>query len=224
VIQDFVKNPDPPGLIDPQVARTRNAMYYACLMQMDDRLGAILQAIRDLGLERDTIVIYCADHGCMAGDKGLWLKFVMYERSASVPLMFRVPGIDTGGQRCGSLASLVQVLPTLAELCGVPLDSQLDGESLVPLIRDPGRILDSTVYAEFNVGTPRANHMVRRGDFKYVRHRADIGQLYDLRRDPWEMRNLALSPGHEDLITEFQAQIEKIYPPSGTYRSTTSNA
>ena len=83
-------------------------------------LGQVLTALRELDLEKDTIVLYTADHGEMLGEHGLWQKFVFYEPSVGVPLIVRVPGITPAGARSQTPVSLVQVLPTLLDLCGLP--------------------------------------------------------------------------------------------------------
>jgi choline-sulfatase len=203
------KSPLTPELLDPAQARIRIAMYYANLMQMDDRLGAVLQSLRELHLEKDTIVIYTSDHGEMAGDKGLWLKFVMYEGSVGVPLMFRVPGLTAANRRCATVVSTVQMLATITGLCGLPTPSGLDGGSLVPNLREPERTLDTRVFAEIGRGGQGAKHMLRHGDFKYV-HNPDMDQLYDLRQDPKEMTNLALSPRYKDKVAGMKAELYRV--------------
>ena len=223
-IQNLVRNsPHTPELLDPAQARIRVAMYYANLMQADDRMGTVLATLRELELENNTIVLYLADHGDMAGDKGLWLKFLMYENSVGVPLMFRVPGMTRAGARCATLASLVQVLPTLAELCGVDVPSALDGKSLVRSLRDPAARVDSAVYAEHMLGAPAAMQMLRRGDYKYVYNRGDIEQLYHMRRDPDEMTNLALQPGYKETAARLKEEMCAILDPAAKLPPGTSH-
>lgn len=224
-IRDSVlKSPFTPELLDPANARKRIGLYYANLMQADDRIGAVLATLRELNLENDTIVLYLADHGEMAGDKGLWLKFIMYEGSAGVPLMFRVPGLTRVGGRCATVASLVQVLPTLAELCGLDIPSNLDGKSLVPNLRDPARRMDTMAYAEINLDGPGSKQMIRRGDFKYVYNGNDMEQLYDLRQDPREMTNLAPGAGHRQTAQKLKAELLGIYEPRRKRACATTSA
>jgi choline-sulfatase len=189
-------------------------MYYANLMQADDRIGTVLATLRELGLEDSTIVLYLADHGDMAGDKGLWLKFLMYENSVGVPLMFRVPGMTRAGSRCTTPASLVQVLPTLAELCGVDVPAGLDGRSLVRNLRDPDEKVDAAVYAEHMLGANGAIQMLRRGDHKYVYNHGDMEQLYDMRRDAEEMNNLALRAEYKETAARLKAEMCSILDPA----------
>jgi choline-sulfatase len=214
-VQNAVRqSPHTPELLGPAQARIRIAMYYANLMQADDRMGTVLATLRELGLEQNTIVLYLSDHGDMVGDKGLWLKFQMYENSVGVPLMFHVPGITRGGSRCATVASLVRVLPTLAELCGLDVPSTLDGKSLVPNLKNPEERIDSAAYAEFGLGAGDGMQMIRHGDFKYVYNYKDIEQLYDLPRDPQGMTNLALLPGHKETARRLKQELFKIFDPS----------
>lgn len=188
-------------------------MYYANLMQADDRIGTVLRTLHELGIADDTIIAYTTDHGDMVGDKGLWLKFQMYENSVGIPLMFRVPGV-THGERCANIASMVQMLPTLAELCGLETPAHLDGSSLVSSIGSPGEKRDWFAYSEFGLSTPNGMQMFRRGDYKYVYNKNDIEQLYDMQRDPEEMTNLALQPAFKETAARLRGEMSKILDPT----------
>jgi choline-sulfatase len=177
---------------NPGNVKRHIAMYYANLAQMDDNIGVMLKALRDLGLEDDTIVMYTTDHGEMLGEHGLWQKMMFYEPSVGVPLMFRVPGMTTPGSRCRTPVSQVSVAATLLELAGVPNPGGLDGESLMRDLREPQQLRDTTIYAEYALKSPRAKGMIRQGDFKYCYYTNDLSELYNLRDDPKEMNNLAL--------------------------------
>jgi choline-sulfatase len=184
-----------PELRESSQARKRMAYYYASLAQMDDCAGQVLSALKRLGLDQNTIVIYTSDHGEMLGDLGLWNKFQFYEGSCGVPLLARLPG--TSPALCEQPVSLISLKQTLAELCGVPDLGPSDGASFASLVRNPasGR-QDVPIFAEFNVGQPRAKYMIRRGDYKYTHWTHDIDELYNLREDPQETRNLAPDPAH----------------------------
>jgi choline-sulfatase len=201
-----------PELRDPAQARQRIAMYYANLAQMDDAMGKVLGALRELDLEKDTIVVYTSDHGEMLGDHGLWHKFQFYEGSCGVPLIVRAPGVTESGSTCAAPVSLVELLPTLAELCGVALPA-LDGKSLVPQLRNPRELRDQPVFSEFNLQTPRAKYMIRRGDYKYTFRVNDMAELYDLRSDPDEMNNLALKPEDRARVEALKNELFAWYRP-----------
>jgi choline-sulfatase len=207
------KNGPTPEVENAAHARERMAYYYANLAQMDDCLGKVLAALRDLDLERDTIIFYTADHGEMLGEHGLWQKFVFYEPSVGVPLIVRVPGVTAADARSQTSVSLVQVLPTILELCGISAPSNLDGGSFVQDLGEPGRQRDTTVYAEYNLGTKRAKYMIRRGDWKYNHYMSDTPELYDLRRDPWEMQNLASVMEYRTKLEEMKAQLFAWHQP-----------
>jgi choline-sulfatase len=202
-----------PEMRDPAQARQRIAMYYANLAQMDDAMGKVLAALRELDLEKDTVVVYTSDHGEMLGDHGLWAKFEFYEPSCGVPLMVRAPGVTKAGAQCAVPVSQVELLPTLGELCGVDVP-QLDGKNLVPQLRDAAARRDDAVFAEFNLQTPRAKYMIRRGDYKYTfRANGDVPELYDLRSDPAEMDNLALKSAARGRVEELKGELFSWYRP-----------
>ncbi len=196
-----------PELKDPAAVRQRIAMYYGNLAQMDDCIGQVLAALRDLGLDKDTIVLYTSDHGEMLGEHGLWHKFVFYEPSVGVPLSFSVPGVTRAGATCATPVSLVQLLPTLLELCGLSAPSGMDGESLTPLLREPDRGKDTTVYSEFALRSRNAKAMIRRGDWKYCHYLNDTPELYNLRQDPQEMDNLAGEARYKDKVDEMRERL-----------------
>lgn len=212
------RNAPTPELADPEKAKRHIAFYYASLAQMDDCLGRVLNALRELDLEKDTIVLYTSDHGEMLGEHGLWQKFVFYEPSVGVPLIVRSPGVIREGARSKTPVSLVQVVPTLLELCGLPAVSGLDAPSFTADLREPSRTRDTTVYAEYNLRNPRAKYMIRRGDFKYNYYVNDIAELYNLREDPKEMRNLALEPASARKVEQMKAELFAWHKPEESHQ------
>ncbi len=202
-----------PELRDPESAKIRIAMYYAQLAQTDDCIGKVLNALRELGLEDDTIVLYTADHGEMLGRHGLWGKFVFYQPSVGVPLIFRAPRLTPRNVHCQTPVSLVQLVPTLLELCQVPIPDGLDGQSFVPNLRAPQTTLEPMIFAEYDIHTPRPRLMIRQGDYKYCYYVDDVAELYNLRSDPREMKNLALSPQYRQKVEEMKARLFAWYRP-----------
>ena len=196
-----------PELKDPPMARLRRAMYYANLAFMDERAGEILRTLDELGLTQDTIVLYSSDHGEMLGEHNLWAKFVFYEPSVGVPLILRVPGLVQQSEVSHTPVSLVQLLATLCELCGVATPSGLDSESFVPLLHEPSARKDTSVFSEYNLNTPNAKSMIRRGDWKYCYYINDTPELYNLRDDPDELNNLAQSSEYREKHEELKARL-----------------
>jgi choline-sulfatase len=186
---------DAAALSDDQVRHARHA-YFAAISYVDERIGEVLGALREAGLEDDTLVVFTADHGEMLGERGLWYKMAFFEDSARVPLVVRGPaGLVRAGTRVAAPVSQLDLLPTLLELCGVVSDealADLDGVSLASLLGDAGAGRDAPVVAEYLAeGVTAPAVMVRAGALKYVRCPGDPDQLYDLDADPRELRNLA---------------------------------
>ena len=200
--------------MDPARARVHMAMYYANLAHADDALGQVLKALHDLDLEDDTIVIYASDHGEMLGEHGLWQKFQFYDPSCGVPLMFRVPGLTEAGARSDVPVSLVQLLPTLCELCGLTPPQKHDGDSMVDLIRQPSLKKQTKVYSEYDLQTPNAKYMMRSGDYKYSFWVNDMPELYHMRDDPKEMRNLAILREHKSRVEDLKAELLAWHRPA----------
>jgi choline-sulfatase len=211
--ESIESNRPTPELQDAAQARLRIALYYANLAQMDSALGQVLNGLRELDLENDTIVLYTSDHGEMLGEHGLWQKFVFYEPSVGVPLIFRVPGLTGTNAASKTPVSLVQILPTLTDLCGIPAPPGLDGGSMSPDLRHPQDTRDTTVFSEYNLRNPHAKYMIRRGRFKFNYYVNDIAELYDLEADSREMRNLALQAEHRGKVEELKAQLFAWYKP-----------
>lgn len=196
-----------PEVLAPEMAKARIALYYANLAQADDCIGRVMQELHDLGLEEDTIVFYTADHGEMLGTHGLWQKDVFYDPSAGVPLIVRAPGVTPKNAVCKTPVSLVQVFQTLTDLCGLPARPGLDGSSFAGVLRSPQETRDAEIFAELDLHSPRAGYMIRAGNFKYCYYVNDTPELYDLRADPDEMKNLAQLPEYKRQAQEMQSRL-----------------
>jgi choline-sulfatase len=203
---------DDEPLTDAQIRRARHA-YFAAISYVDDRIGQVLLALRESGLEDDTIVAFTADHGEMLGERGLWFKMAFFEDAARVPLVIRLPrGLARAGARIADPVSLLDLAPTLIELAGLdpPAAGETDGTSLAPLLRgDGGR--DAPVLAEYLAeGVTAPAVMVRRGRHKYIRCPGDPDLLYDLAADPREMHDLAAAPGagSADDLAALRAEVD----------------
>lgn len=194
-------------------AKRRIALYYGNLAQTDDCVGKVLTALKELRLDQNTIVLYTADHGDMLSAHGLWDKYVFYEPSVGVPLIFRVPGVTPENARCENLVSLVQVFATLTELCGVPMPAGLDGASFAADLRNPEAQRENTIFAEHALPGQNSGFMIREGNFKYCYYLNDMPELYDLDTDPDEMKNLALLPQYKSKVAEMKTRLFAWYRP-----------
>ena len=197
---------------EAQVRRARHA-YFASISYVDERIGAVLGALRESGLEDDTIVLFTADHGEMLGERGLWYKMAFFEQATRVPLIVRAPRRFRAGARVAQPVSLLDVAPTLLELTGHPAAAEasagMDGTSLAPLLRRE-RIRHDAVVAEYLAeGVTAPAVMIRRGALKYVWCEGDPELLYDLDADPREVRNLAATPEGAEPSGELCAEVAR---------------
>ena len=164
--------------------------YLASISYADAMLGRLLDALEASPYARNTVVVLWSDHGWQLGEKRHWRKFALWDNVARCPLFIRDPNGTNAGQRCDRVTSLIDLYPTLLELCGLPARKDLDGRSLVPLLHDPKATWDHpalTSYdiTEFAVSTER---------WRYIRYLDDTEELYDLQNDPEEWHNLAERP------------------------------
>jgi arylsulfatase A-like enzyme len=169
--------------------------YYACISSIDHQIGRILQTLRELKEFENTIIIFSSDHGLAIGSHGLFGKQNLYEHSMRSPLIFTGPGIPHG--RSEALAYLFDIFPTACELAGVAAPDGLDGKSLAPVIRGEQAAVRETVMLAYMKG----QRAVRRGEWKLIRYpQVNYTQLFNLRDDPHELKNLADDPTHAEKL------------------------
>jgi uncharacterized sulfatase len=170
------------------------AAYYACVSFIDAQVGLILDAMDELALWDRTVVVLVSDHGFHLGDHGLWGKLTNFERSARVPLVIAPPRSRQAGSTTRSIVELIDLYPTLVQLCGSEAPGELEGSSLVPLLENPrassGRSAYTTTIHQGVLG-----RSVRTERWRYTEWGdGQAGELYDHDADPGEYRNLAADP------------------------------
>jgi len=194
---------------EAQVRAARRA-YYGAVSYVDDQIGVLLASLADAGFADDTVVLLLADHGDMLGERGLWYKMSFFEPACRIPLIVHAPG-RFAARRVADSASLVDILPTLCELAGVDPTSfatPLDGSSLAPQLA--GRAGRDEVIGEYLAeGAIAPLVMIKRGRYKFVHSPADPDQLYDLKEDPDERRNLASDFTHAARVREFLTEVAR---------------
>ncbi|MBM4044098.1 MAG: DUF4976 domain-containing protein [Planctomycetes bacterium] len=195
--------------------REMKAAYYATIEHIDAELGRLLGWLDETRQRENTLIILTSDHGDMGGDHGLFQKGpYLYDPAVRVPLIFSLPGTLPTGLRSDALVELVDIVPTIHELLGLPIPPRVQGKSLLPLLtgqRSPAEHRDG-VYAEYYNSNPwRTVHglapvyatMWRDRRFKIVvRHGEKLGELYDLDRDPDEFENRWADPSYADVRFE----------------------
>ncbi|MCL4402805.1 MAG: sulfatase-like hydrolase/transferase [Acidobacteria bacterium] len=194
-------------LTGPQIRKARE-IYYGMVTYMDGLVGEVLKKVDELGLRENTIILYTADHGEMAGEHGLWYKNSFYEGSVHVPFVWSFPKAIRQGARIDAPVMNMDIFPTLCDLCGVPKPQSLEGRSLLPLMKGTEDGKDRYAMAE-NFRAGFAGRMIRQGQWKYCYFHKDREQLFDLRNDPEESENLVNRPEHREMIAALKARILK---------------
>jgi choline-sulfatase len=180
---------------EEEIRRCR-AAYYGLVTHLDERIGRLLEAISTPAVRENTVVMYTSDHGEFIGEHGLWWKNDFYEQSSRVPLIVSWPRHFAAGCRYGGAVSLLDVTRTLIDLAGAPHPGDLDGDSLLGVLRDPGGAAwKDEAYGEYyGHSTNRAQRMLRAGRWKLCYYHGEPVELYDLENDPGEFENLAGRP------------------------------
>ena len=172
--------------------------YLASISYVDALVGRLIQALDNSPHAANTIIVFWSDHGWHLGEKSHWHKTTLWEESTRVPFIIAAPHVGRPGQRCRRPASLVDLYPTLIDLCNLPPKKNLDGLSLLPWIKDPSTPRQRPAVTTRGYG----NHAVRDERWRYIRYANFHGggeELYDHRTDPHEWHTLADDPRHEKL-------------------------
>ncbi len=179
----------------PQLAREAIAGYYAATSFMDAELGRVIAAIDRMGLRENTVISFFGDHGFHLGEKGMWSKQTLFEPGARVPMIVSAPGLSAG-KGCGRTTELIDLYPTLAELCGLPAPKGIQGKSLKPLLENPAASWDKPAYTYQQRGSI-SGASVRTERYRYTEWDGGkaLAELYDYETDPLEQKNLASDRG-----------------------------
>lgn len=188
--------------------------YLASVTFVDAQIGKVLKALEDLNLEDETIVLFASDHGWHHGEHGLWQKMSLFEESARVPMMIRVPGAKGNGKASPRLVELIDLYPTAVDAAGFPVPEGLDGKSLKPLLQNPKAEWNRPAFTQVGSSSDRAGRSVRTEEWTYIEwNNGENGaQLYDRKRDIRELNNLAGDPKYAATVAEMKALLpqEKI--------------
>ena len=225
------------GVADDSVEDLYGVMgvYYGMVRFIDDALGQILDALEQLDLRDNTIVVFCSDHGDFIGEHRMQCKGgVFYDCLTRVPLIVSWPAQAPSNQPDGSMVNLIDVVPTLLQLQGLDVPRSMHGEPLPTVTDAPAR--DET-FSEYGAGGPAfrmtdleelpqpygrrtliqslqwreaegRRKMVRTRNWKYVHDpMGDLDELYDLVNDPWELENVAANPAHRDVMADMRLRL-----------------
>ncbi len=218
--------------LDEKLQREAVQAYFASITFMDQQVGKLLDALDRLKLRDNTIVVFHSDHGYHLGEHGLWQKQSLFEESARVPLIIAAPGTKTSCQASPRIAELVDVYPTLADLCGLKAPENLPGKSLQPLLAKPDAAWDKVAVTQVfrgggqggkaKAGAKKAESSAAPAGFKGYSLRSERyrytewdggkrgAELYDHESDPRELTNLADKPEMAEVVKELKGKLAEV--------------
>jgi len=206
--------------------RLRQA-YMACVSYVDRQIGRLLDELQRLQLDRSTVVVLWSDHGWHLGEHASWGKMTNFELDTRVPLLFSVPGVKPSRTR--SIVELIDLYPTLCDLCGLDQPTGLDGRSLVPALTGSSGLAAKPAFSQFTRFRKYMGRAIRTDRHRYVQwsRLADGAvtdrELYEHQTDPGETINLAGRPESAELVKELDARLPAKSPPldpAGTWVET----
>jgi arylsulfatase A-like enzyme len=191
--------------------------YYRLVAGIDICMGKILASLKEHGVDENTVIIYTSDHGHFLGEHGFDGKWLLYEESIHIPLIIYDPRHPVVAQSSDELALLIDMAPTMLELAGIAVPGYMQGESLLPQLKNPSESLREAFFMEhlYGHGPQPPTHIersegVRTRRWKYINYFEQQGpqaeELYDLEKDPLEMHNLAQNPEYAGQLKKLRAQ------------------
>ena len=205
--------------------------YLACVASVDEQIGRILDVVDQSPLKDNTIIVLTSDHGWGMGEKDYLYKNSLWQESTQVPLIVRAPGIARAGTVCGQPVSLIDLYPTLIDLCDLTGNTMkndkghpLDGHSMRPLLAapeagqwsGPDEALTTLYKWRTKYDPSRESYSLRSRDWRYIRYENGMEELYHTAVDPYEWNNLADKPEHAEQLTYFRERLQARLPRPGS--------
>ncbi|MFW6277456.1 MAG: sulfatase-like hydrolase/transferase, partial [Prolixibacteraceae bacterium] len=224
-VTDLAFTVHPPHYGEPEEMKKMKMSYLASVSFLDSQVGRLLQSLEDHGLMDNTIIVFFSDHGFHLGEHGQWHKFTLYEESTRVPLIIRVPEMTKPGTVSNQIVELVDLFPTLKELCGMPeQNQQLAGQSLMPLLKSlPESWKEKPAITQVRRGKDEKavmGYSIRTKNYRYNEWWTETetpelvaGELYDLEEDPEEEVNQADNSSYDDVQEELSKLLEAYREP-----------
>lgn len=195
--------------VTPELHKGLLEAYYASISYMDEQVGRVLKALDELGLRENTIVIFSSDHGYLLGHHHKFQKQHLFEESTRVPFILSVPWMTKShGHASNKITELVDLYPTLAELAGLTPPANLQGQSLLPLLKNPTTKEWSKDLA-FSISRS-GGESIRTSKWRFTHwgFGAKGEELYDLKNDPNEFTNLARDPNYSGRLNQLKARLK----------------
>jgi arylsulfatase A-like enzyme len=192
----------------PEDTKQQLAEYYGMISHLDNEIGRIMKSVEEKGVYENTIFVFAGDNGLALGQHGLFGKQSVYEHSIRVPLIFAGPGIPAGETR-DAYAYLLDIYPTLCDMLKIQTPDTVEGFSQLSVIKGEKKTVRETLYFGYTDKIRACkDNQYKLAEYVHNNHR--LLQLFDLKNDPWEMKNLASDPAFGDKIKEMTALLEKL--------------
>ncbi|MCP3691079.1 MAG: sulfatase [Planctomycetaceae bacterium] len=195
--------------VTPELHKGLLQAYYASVSYMDAQVGRVLDALEELGLADNTIVVFSSDHGYLLGEHHKFQKQHLFEESTRVPFIVSVPWLkNQHGKATSHITELIDLYPTLAELSGLQAPDGLQGQSMLPLLEDPASN-DWKKDVAFTISRSHGES-IRTHDWRFIQWNSGLDgmELYDLTKDPGEFTNLAENPNYAAQLNKLKAKLE----------------
>lgn len=215
----------PEGPLSDDLARTLVHGYYASLSYSDAQVGKVLDELDRLGMAENTIVVLWGDHGYNLREHGLWNKHCNFETSLHIPLIIRAPGMETG-QKISSIVETVDLYPTISKLAGLSLPDnkgQLDGKSLVPLLKDPSASHKGYAVSRWYNGITLIEGSQFYTEWSEAPQDIYSRMLFDHDSDPHENNNLANDEKYEGQVQQLSNTLHQVWGEDFNDGSKTAN-
>lgn len=212
-LRNYSDMPAKGDLTDEQQLQLRHG-YYACVSFTDANIGKVLNELKRLELDENTIVILWGDHGWKLGEHNGWCKHTNFENDTRVPLIIRAPGMQAQGKTSEALVEFVDIYPTLCDLAGLPLPAHLEGTSFKPLLTNPQRPWKPAAFSQYPRGRVMGYSMktdrYRYTEWQDRKSGKVVGrELYDHQQDGAENENIAGKPDQKPVVKQLSAQLKK---------------
>jgi arylsulfatase A-like enzyme len=192
--------------LDEAKARELIHGYCASVSYLDAQVGRVLDSLDGLGLRENTLVVLLADHGWQLGEHGFWSKHTLYEKALHCPLIFSGPGVAKG-RRAPGLVEYVDVYPTLCEAGGLPLPPHLQGNSFLPLVKNPDKPGKEAVFSRHGTGDSIKTDRYRYSEWRDPSGKVTARMLYDHVSDPEENTNIAEAPSSAKVVADLSRRL-----------------
>lgn len=198
----------PEGPLTDEMAKTLIHGYYACVSYTDAQIGKVLDALDELGLSENTVVVLWGDHGWNLREHGLWCKHCNFRTSLRAPLLLKVPGME-GKKEIDRIVEFVDIYPTIAELCGLELPQHLEGESLVKILKDP-----ESEWKDFAISKYHDGISIKTDQFLYTEWSSSDSaivarMMYDHQKDIDENLNISEMEDNQEILHSLQEKLHE---------------